>query len=111
VRERAAELVRAARPAAIVVQAVPLLVEVGLAHAFDVVVVVDVDPEVAVQRLVHSRGMDEADARARVAAQADRATRLAAADIVIDNSGDRDAVRARVAELWAELTKRQKELR
>jgi dephospho-CoA kinase len=111
VRERAAELVRAAGPDAIVVQAVPLLVEVGLAHAFDVVVVVDVDPEVAVQRLVHSRGMDEADARARVAAQADRATRLAAADIVIDNSGDRDAVRARVAELWAELTKRQKELR
>jgi dephospho-CoA kinase len=111
VRERAAELIRAAGPEAIVVQAVPLLVEVGLANAFDVVVVVDVDPEVALDRLVHGRGMDPADARARIAAQADRATRLAAADVVLDNSGDRDAIRARVQELWADLTKRQNELR
>jgi dephospho-CoA kinase len=110
VRERAAELIRAAGPEAIVVQAVPLLVEVGLANAFDVVVVVAVDPEVALDRLVHGRGMDPADARARIAAQADRATRLAAADVVLDNSGDRDAIRARVGELWTELTKRQKEL-
>jgi dephospho-CoA kinase len=111
VRERAAELIRAAGPEAIVVQAVPLLVEVGLANAFDVVVVVDVDPEVALDRLVHGRGMDPADARARIAAQADRAPRLAAADVVLDNSGDRDAIRARVQELWADLTKRQNELR
>jgi dephospho-CoA kinase len=111
VRERAAALVRAAGPEAIVVQAVPLLVEVGLANAFDLVVVVDVEPEVALDRLVHGRGMDPADARARIAAQADRATRLAAADVVVDNSGDREAIRTRVAELWAELTKRQHELR
>jgi dephospho-CoA kinase len=111
VRERAAELVRAAGPDAIVVQAVPLLVEVGLAHAFDLVVVVDVDPEVALDRLVSSRGMTPADAKARIAAQADRATRLAAADVVLDNSGDRDAIRDRVAALWLELTKRQNELR
>jgi dephospho-CoA kinase len=111
VRERAAELVRAAGPDAIVVQAVPLLVEVGLAHAFDLVVVVDVDPEVALDRLVRNRGMTPADAKARVAAQADRATRLAAADVVLDNSGDRDAIRERVATLWLELTKRQNELR
>jgi dephospho-CoA kinase len=111
VRERAAELIRAAGPEAIVVQAVPLLVEVGLANAFDVVVVVDLDPELALDRLVHGRGMDPADARARIAAQADRATRLAAADVVLDNSGDRDAIRARVQELWADLTKRQNELK
>lgn len=111
VRERAAELVRAAGPDAIVVQAVPLLVEVGLAHAFDLVVVVDVDPEVALDRLVSSRGMTPADAKARIAAQADRATRLAAADVVLDNSGGRDAIRDRVAALWLELTKRQNELR
>ncbi|HZE67385.1 MAG TPA: dephospho-CoA kinase [Sporichthyaceae bacterium] len=111
VRERAAALVRAAGPQAIVVQAVPLLVEVGLANAFDLVVVVDVEPEVAMDRLVRGRGMDPADARARIAAQADRATRLAAADVVVDNSGDREAIRARVAELWTELTKRQHELR
>src|SRR5581483_3591789 len=86
VRDRAAELVAAAPPGSVVVQAIPLLVEVGLAAAFDLVIVVDVDPETAVQRLVNSRGMTEADARARIAAQVDRAQRLAAADVVVDNS-------------------------
>jgi dephospho-CoA kinase len=111
VRVRAAELVRAAGPDAIVIQAVPLLVEAGLANAYDLVVVVDVDPEVALDRLVNGRGMEPADARARIAAQADRATRLAAADVVLDNSGDREAIRTRVQELWAELKKRQNEVR
>ncbi|HEY2832135.1 MAG TPA: dephospho-CoA kinase [Sporichthyaceae bacterium] len=111
VRVRAAELVRAAGPDAIVIQAVPLLVEAGLANAYDLVVVVDVDPEVALDRLVNGRGMEPADARARIAAQADRATRLAAADVVLDNSGDREAMRTRVQELWAELKKRQNEVR
>jgi dephospho-CoA kinase len=110
VRDRAAELVRAAGPDAIVVQAVPLLVEAGLAKAFDLVVVVDVEPEVALDRLVQARGMDPGDARARIAAQADRATRLAAADVVLDNSGDRDAIRARVESLWAELRRRQNDV-
>lgn len=51
------------------------------------VVVVDADPEVAVQRLVAQRGLSEDDARARIANQADREARLAVADFVIDNNG------------------------
>lgn len=103
VRTRSAELTRLAPPGAIVVHSIPLLVETGQQGSFDLVVVVDVPPEVAVARLVAHRGMTEADARARIAAQVDREQRLAAADHVLDNSGDREHLAAQVAALWIEL--------
>ncbi len=106
VRNRAKELTDGAPAGSVVVQAIPLLAETGQRGNFDLVVVVDVDPEVAVERLVSSRGMSEADARARIAAQASRADRLAIADVVIDNSGDRDNLEAQVTELWRELQER-----
>lgn len=64
------------------------------------VVVVDVPLETAVDRLVRFRNMAEDDARARIAKQASRETRLAIADRVVDNSGDVEALRARVDEVW-----------
>jgi len=66
-------------------------------------VVVDIPYEIAVERLVTQRGMDEADARARIDSQISRETRLATATHVIDNSGELDALDARLDELWAEL--------
>jgi dephospho-CoA kinase len=63
-------------------------------------VVVDVPVEVQVQRLVTSRGMDEADARARIAHQVGREERLATATNVIDNSGSPEELAARVDALW-----------
>lgn len=104
VRELAAARVAAAPEDAVVVHDHPLLVEMGMATWCDVVVVVDVDPEVQVQRLVEQRGMSEADARARLAAQASREQRLAAADEVLDNGGTRDDLVAAVDALWARLT-------
>jgi dephospho-CoA kinase len=92
----------------IVVYDVPLLVESGR-KGYGAVIVVDVDPEVAVARLVAQRGMDEADARARIANQASRADRLAVADVVIDNSGTPQALAARVDEVWAWLRERAAE--
>jgi dephospho-CoA kinase len=50
--------------------------------------------------------MREEDVRARMARQASRADRLAKADVVIDNSGDRAALAAQVEELWATLAGR-----
>jgi dephospho-CoA kinase len=87
---------------------VPLLVESGR-KGYGAVIVVDVDPEVAVARLVAQRGMDEADARARIANQASRADRRAVADVVIDNSGTPQALAARVDEVWAWLRERAAE--
>jgi dephospho-CoA kinase len=84
----------------VVVLDVPLLVE-GAGRPLAGIVVVDTPVEVAVARLVGERGMDEADARARIARQATREERLARADRVIDNGGDRSALAAQVDDVWA----------
>ena len=80
----------------------PLLVETGQAGGFADVVVVVAPEEVRVRRLV-DRGVGEDDARARIRAQADDATRLQAATHVIDNEGDLAALRSQVDAVWAEL--------
>lgn len=100
VRARSAELIAAAPADAVVVQDVPLLVEGGMAPLFALVVVVHADAEERVRRLVELRGMPEADARARIAAQADDAARRAAADVWLDNSGDERDLEAAVDALW-----------
>lgn len=85
----------------VVVLDIPLLVEVGRdRYPVAAVVVVDAPVEVALERLVQQRGMDEADARARIAAQATREERLAAADFVIDNSGSVERLREEVDRCW-----------
>jgi len=94
----------AAQEGSVIIHDHPLLVEVGLTDFVDLVVVVDVPADVQVDRLVRLRGMTEADARARIAAQSARDARLAAADIVIDNSGSPDELTAAVNALWARLT-------
>jgi dephospho-CoA kinase len=93
----------AAPPGGVVVHDHPLLVESGMAALCDKVVVVDVPEDVQVARLVGLRGMTEADARARIAAQSPRADRLAAADIVIDNSGTLKDLRTEVDRVWEQL--------
>ncbi|MFI5939805.1 dephospho-CoA kinase [Streptomyces uncialis] len=103
---RSAELKAAAPDDAVVVQDVPLLTENGLQDRYDLVIVVDTSPATQLDRLVRLRGMTEADARARMAAQATRAQRLAIADIVIDNDVPRGELSARVTEVWAELLRR-----
>ncbi|RCG26761.1 dephospho-CoA kinase [Streptomyces diacarni] len=106
VGERSAQLEREAAeadPQAVVVHDVPLLTENGLAPLYDRVVVVDASPETQLERLVRLRGMAEEEARARMAAQADREQRLAVADIVIDNDGPLEGLAPRVREVWEQL--------
>ena len=66
-------------------------------------IVVDIPVDVAIQRLVEQRGMDEADARARIGSQISREERNSSATHVIDNGGDRDALTEQVDALWSEL--------
>lgn len=101
-----AERENAAPADAIVVHDNALLVEMGAAKTCDVVVVVDVPVEVQVERLVTSRGMTEADATARIAAQASREERTGAADLVIDNAGSHDELVLIVGGIWDELVAR-----
>ena len=91
---------------AIVVHDVPLLAESRGTAGFDAVIVVDVPPDLQIDRLVSQRGMPEEQARARMAAQAGREQRLAVADIVIGNSGSLDDLGRRVAEVWTDLERR-----
>ncbi|RCH69706.1 dephospho-CoA kinase [Streptomyces sp. SDr-06] len=103
---RSAELESAAGPDAVVVHDVPLLTENGLAALYDLVVVVDATPETQLDRLVRLRGMKPEEARARMAAQADRAQRLTVADLVVDNDGPLEALEPQVRKVWTELVDR-----
>ncbi|MET7638955.1 dephospho-CoA kinase [Streptomyces sp. NPDC005438] len=103
VRERSQRLQDGAEAEAVVVHDVPLLTENGLAPLYDRVVVVDASEETRLRRLVEVRGMEPGEARARMAAQADRAERLAIADVVIDNDGTREELADQVGRLWERL--------
>lgn len=103
VRAWMAERAAAAPEGSVVVQDIPLLVEGGLAPLFDFVIVVDAGDDTRITRLVRDRGMAEQEARARIAAQAPRAQRNAAADRLIDNGGGPEDLEKAVAELWRDL--------
>lgn len=105
VRRRSAELVAASPADAVVVNDVPLLVETGQVASFDVVLVVEADPEIRVARLVR-RGLTEDDARARIASQASDEQRRAVADVVLDNSGTPEELAEQVDRFWAERVAR-----
>lgn len=102
VRARAAELVAAAAPDAIVVNDVPLLVEVGLAPTYHLVIVVEAAQATRVVRLIGDRGMTEEEAYTRIRAQADDPVRRAAADVVLRNEGAVADLYAAVDVLWDE---------
>lgn len=108
VRARAAEIEAEASPDAVVVHDIPLLTETGQAGSFDAVVVVDVPVATQLDRLVELRGMSRQEAESRVAAQASREERLAIATYVVDNTGTIEELRARVAEVYAELAGRMR---
>ncbi|MET8653392.1 MULTISPECIES: dephospho-CoA kinase [Nocardia] len=100
VGKRTTELIDAAESDAILVQDIPLLVESGMAPYLHLVLVVDVDAETRIRRLVEFRGVPEADARARISAQATDEQRHAVADVLLDNSGEPGAIEPVVRRLW-----------
>jgi len=83
----------------VVVLDVPLLVESGRSDMAGTIVV-DLDPEIAVRRLVEHRGMSEDDARNRISRQVAREHRLTKADLVIDNHGRPEDLAAQVDRAW-----------
>ena len=87
----------------IVILDIPLLVE-NPREGLDGVLVVDLDPQIAIERIVSQRNMSIDDAKARVSAQSTREQRLAIADHVVDNSGDRDALAIQVDVAWSWIT-------
>ena len=92
----------------VVVFDAPLIIETGFHEACDVVVVVTASEEARIERLRADRGMSPAEAAVRIAAQVGAEVREAAADVIIDNSGDLPALERQVDELWANLAARVK---
>ena len=85
---------------ATVILDIPLLVESGH-QGLAGVIVVDVDPEVAVARLVAGRGFTPDDARSRIARQVSREERLGRADLVVDNGGSLEDLAREVDRAWS----------
>jgi dephospho-CoA kinase len=102
VGQRTIEVAQAAAPDAVVVYDIPLLVENDMAGGFDFVIVVAADVATRLARL-EARGMAEADARERMAAQASDEQRRAVADAVIENDGSLDDLGAAVDAVWERL--------
>lgn len=92
-----------ARGDRVVVAAIPLLFETGIEGGFDKVILVDAPERVRLDRLVRLRGLDPDEARRMIAAQVPAADKRARADIVIDNDGTIEALRAAVERAWRDL--------
>jgi dephospho-CoA kinase len=103
VRRRAAELEAAVPHPSVIVHMIPLLVETGQESDFDLCVVVDVDHQTQLARLMARGPMSREEAESRIAAQATREQRLAAADIVVHNVGTINDLRTQLDNLWSDL--------
>ena len=88
---------------AVVLVDVPLLIEVGVAHRFDKVVVVYANESVQVMRLMQRDGLSREEARQALSVQIDLREKAKKADFVIDNSGTPGETQAQVEKVWQEL--------
>lgn len=99
---RTAELREALPTDSVVVHDVPLLVELGYAPRYHLVVLVGASEQTRLERLSSSRGMGPEEARTRMGSQADDEARRAVADVWLDNDGTEAALLGQVDRLYAE---------
>lgn len=96
----------AATGAPVCVYEAPLLFENGLDAAMDATILIAVDEATQLRRLMERDGLDEAAARARVAAQMPLHEKRARATIVVENTGTRDDLARALDAAWARLLER-----
>jgi dephospho-CoA kinase len=102
VRAGVDHLVKRSNHRVVVIEAIKLL-ESPLREACDVVWVVTAEEAVQLARMKEKRGMNEAEARKRMASQTPQAEKRALADTVIDNSGSIEHTWEQVKEAWKQL--------
>jgi dephospho-CoA kinase len=90
----------------VVVYVTPLLVELGLGPAFDLVIVVTASAHLRVSRVASERGLEPEDVRQRMATQATDEARAEVADVLLDNDGTLAELEAQIERLWPELVAR-----
>jgi len=101
VRSAARSIAEDAPSGSVVVNDIPLLVTLEQTAQFHLVIGVRVEEEERVRRLV-LRGLGEADARSRIAAQITDAERRPLTDVVLSNEGEPSDLTAAVREVWAD---------
>jgi dephospho-CoA kinase len=89
----------------LVVYEAPLLFEAGAEGRVDAVLVVRIEPQQQLQRLMTRDGLNETEARNRIEAQMPQVEKLARADYVIDNSGTPEETEAQVMDLFPRLSR------
>lgn len=87
----------AARGAPVAIYEAALIVENGLHHGLDGLIVVNAPVAEQIRRLRARDGMTEEEARARIRAQLPAQEKVKAADFVIENTGALELLRAQVA--------------
>jgi dephospho-CoA kinase len=87
----------------LVVYEAPLLYEVGAESRVDKVLVVRVDPEEQLRRLMVRDGLSEAAAQQRMDVQMAQQEKVKRADYVIDNSGSIEKIRDQIDLLWTRI--------
>jgi len=88
----------------VVVLEAPLLIEAGWASLVDEVWVTVASESTVLRRLKEQFGLSRQEALARIRSQLSSEERVKHADVVIDNDGNLDELRARVDKLWQGLT-------
>lgn len=102
-------LVRRARQAVVVIEAIKLL-ETDLSAGCDTVWVVEAPEDQQISRLMHKRDLTEAAARQRIAAQSPQSLKLQAAKVVIHNNGSFEATWEQVQNAWAKIPRPEEPL-
>ena len=82
-----------------IVMDIPLLFESKLQHFVDKILVVAVDEDIQLRRLMARNGFSEQEANARIASQIPVAEKVAGADAVLQNNGTLDETRAQLHEI------------
>jgi len=103
------DAIAAGNPQAIVFSDIPLLFEGKMQNLFDLTVLVIIEPEDQIRRLMARNNISRDDADRRLACQMPIGEKVALADIVIDNSLSMDETEKKVKEVWRELIRREQE--
>ena len=99
-RDRQTAAAVQANPQAVVIWDIPLLIETGIYKEVDKVVVVYVDPDTQLQRLLARDELSPEEAKSRIAAQMSIEEKKEYADYLIDNRGSREETQAQVLAVW-----------
>jgi dephospho-CoA kinase len=102
------EKIKAKSPHAIVLSDIPLLFEGSMQYLFDLTILVLISPEEQICRLMARNNLSRDEAQIRLKSQMPIADKIGLADIVIDNQGNVSQTKEKVAKIWRQLIKREK---